>query len=618
MKALRVWFGLLVAVWLAVLSANPAVAEDERRVALVIGNAHYERAPPLLNAANDARALGAKLERIGFTVDLRIDLTRETMTRALREFGERSAGAAIALVFYAGHGLQLAHGNSGENYLMPIDARLTDVRDAEDETVALSRVLSRIDAARTRIVLLDACRDNPLAAQMRGQNQSRSVTRGLARVEGLDRGTLIAFATDPNNTADDGAGDNSPFTEALLANIDTPGMDLRQVLTLVRRSVVAATNGRQTPYTTDLLMENVVLVAPPPPAAPPPVPAAPAIDPRTFELALWQSIQASSDAADFDEYLRQYPEGMFAGVARNRIAALRAPPAPAAATPPATAAVPPPPAPVQEAAVQPNADVEAQQDLAFWTSIANSTNPADFRAYLQAFPRGRFATLANARLQSFAARTAEEIEAGWNDTLRRVINEALRTLGALREPAGASFGPASRRAIRQFQQLEGDDDTGVLTEEQRDRLLRSADRVNQLLTVPDRSPLRRPAGSVIGADARFRRGYQHESGDGAPRNDAEAAYWYALAARDGNAEAFTNLGLRYARGAGVTRDLEAAGLLWRVAALLGQATAAFNVGVQYDRGLGVARDAAAARRWYQVAERLGHADAAAALRQVQP
>jgi uncharacterized caspase-like protein len=610
MKALRMWLGLLVAMWFAVPGADRAAAEDERRVALVIGNARYERAPPLPNAANDARALGAKLEHIGFAVDLRIDLTREAMTRALREFGERSTGAAVALVFYAGHGLQLAHGNTGENYLMPVDARLTDVRDAEDETVALGRVLSRIDGARTRIVLLDACRDNPLAAQMRGQNQSRGVTRGLARVEGLDRGTLIAFATDPNNTADDGAGGNSPFTAALIENIDAPGMDLRQVLTLVRRSVVAATNGRQTPYTTDLLMENIVLVAPPPAPAAPPPPPPPAVDPRSFELALWQSIQASSDAADFAEYLRQYPEGAFAGVARNRLAALRAP-----APPPVAAA---PPAPVQEAAVQPNADVEAQQDLAFWTSIASSTNPADFRAYLQAFPRGRFATLANARLQSFAARSAEEIEATWNDTLRRIVNDGLRTLGLLREPAAASFGPATRRAIRQFQQLEGDDDTGVLTEEQRDRLLRYADRVNQLLTVPDRSPLRRPASSIAGADARFRRGYQHESGEGAPRNDAEAAYWYALAARDGNAEAFTNLGLRYARGAGVTRDLEAAGLLWRVAAALGQATAAFNIGVQYDRALGVTRDAAAARRWYQVAERLGHSDAAAALRQVQP
>src|SRR5262245_48202484 len=129
---------------------------------------------------------------------------------------------------------------------------------------------------------------------MRGQNQSRGVTRGLARVEGLDRGTLIAFATDPNNTADDGSGGNSPFTAALIDNIATPGLDLRQVLTLVRRSVVAATNGRQTPYTTDLLMENVVLVAPPPPTpAPAPTAAAapqapPPIDPRTFELALWQ------------------------------------------------------------------------------------------------------------------------------------------------------------------------------------------------------------------------------------------------------------------------------------------------------------------------------------------
>ncbi|MGK7870452.1 caspase family protein [Falsiroseomonas sp. E2-1-a20] len=268
---------LAVLVLAMVLGAvQPALAQ---RVALVVGNGSYAAAARLENPAHDASGMAAALRRLGFSVDLVTDATRARLEQALGRFGRAAEGADIALLFFAGHGLQLG----GENWLVPTDARLADAREVAFELVGLDTVLRQMDRARTRIVILDACRDNPLAVQMRGLGGTRSLGRGLAPVQAQDVGTLIAFSTSPGAVAEDGRTGNSPFTAALLRHIEQPGVDLQITLRRVRSEVRQATAGRQTPWENSSLLEPVVLraaapgrplvQAPPPAEAPAEAPA---------------------------------------------------------------------------------------------------------------------------------------------------------------------------------------------------------------------------------------------------------------------------------------------------------------------------------------------------------
>ena len=219
----------------------------ERRVALVIGNSAYRFAPELPNPRNDAAAVGAALERLGFEVLAGQDLDGADMSRMLRDFGRRLEGADAGLFFYAGHGLQVG----GGNYLVPVDAQLSSELDLEFEATDLNVVLRIMErASATNLVFLDACRDNPLAqnlARSMGATRSMAVGRGLARVES-GVGTLITYATQPGNVALDGDGLHSPFTEALVEHIEAPGIDVALMLRRVRQSVLDATDGQQVPW----------------------------------------------------------------------------------------------------------------------------------------------------------------------------------------------------------------------------------------------------------------------------------------------------------------------------------------------------------------------------------
>ncbi|MBW8270689.1 caspase family protein, partial [Caldovatus aquaticus] len=240
---------------LILLRPGAAARAQQERIALVIGNGAYRTVPRLANPGRDAQGMAEILRGIGFRVDLVRDATRAQQEEALRRFGRAADGAEIALFFYAGHGIQVG----GENYLMPVDARVADARDIDYELVALPLVTRAMERARVRILILDACRDNPLAAQVRGLSGTRSVGRGLARIEQVDLGTLVAFATSPGAVALDGSGGNSPFTAALLRHLPTPGLEIRQVMTRVRASVVQQTGGQQIPWDNSSLVTEVVL-----------------------------------------------------------------------------------------------------------------------------------------------------------------------------------------------------------------------------------------------------------------------------------------------------------------------------------------------------------------------
>lgn len=222
--------------------------DSERRIAMVIGNGAYEHAPRLTNPANDARDISAQLRRAGFEVFEAIDLSKLNLERKLREYARAIENADVALLFYAGHGLQV----SGRNYLLPVDAKLASERDLDFEAIRLEFILSQMELGRdgkTTLVFLDACRDNPLAKNLARSMGTRSAAlgRGLAQVKS-GVGTFISFSTQPGNVAVDGKGRNSPFTAALKKHIPTAGVSLNGLMIRVRRAVIKATNGRQVPW----------------------------------------------------------------------------------------------------------------------------------------------------------------------------------------------------------------------------------------------------------------------------------------------------------------------------------------------------------------------------------
>ena len=301
-----------------------AGTEDEgRRVALVVGNAAYASLPALVTPVADARELARKLEQLGFDVDLQIDATNLGIERSVRRFANRLVDAKVGLFYYAGHSLQV----DGVNYMAPVDAEVHSVADLKFELIPVDIVIDQMELEdRINLVFLDACRNNPLpsivARDARNKTRSVSATEGLAEMKAAV-GTLIAYSTQPGNVAEDGKGDHSPFSSALLAHLEEPGLEVRQMLSRVRKEVVEATNGRQVPWDHSSLMGDFYFRAPTVQAAVPHTRASAAVDERALELTFWESIKDSELPGDFQAYLDQFPNGTFVPLAERRLAAFR-------------------------------------------------------------------------------------------------------------------------------------------------------------------------------------------------------------------------------------------------------------------------------------------------------
>ncbi len=331
-------FIVMIALFAAMLCASPVSAE--RRVALVVGNSTYKHASRLINPRNDAEAIAATLTKLGFKVVKGIDLNRSAFERKVRDFARAIRGAKVALFFYAGHGLQV----SNRNYLAPIDAKLDDEADLEFETVRIETILTQMEREkRTNPVFLDACRDNPLAHTLARTMGTRSanIGRGLARLES-GVGTLIAFATQPGNVALDGKGRHNPFTSALLSHMTAPGLDVAVLMRRVRESVLKETAGKQVPWSSSSLLGGFMFSGRPDAPKPRPAdPIAPGAGNVVIELAYWDAIKNSKSVADYQGYLKKFPNGSFADLAARRIQkfkgtqqAIIVPPRPVTPTPP--------------------------------------------------------------------------------------------------------------------------------------------------------------------------------------------------------------------------------------------------------------------------------------------
>ena len=250
-------------------SDDPVMSANQKRLALVIGNGAYQHASPLTNTINDADAISSALKSVGFDVILVKNATNRVLEEKVREFTATiEAGKyPVALCFYAGHGLQV----DGENFLVPIDANPERQAEVKWECLNAQRIIDAMESARatTKIILLDACRNNPLP-----RSWDRSGGGGLAAIN-TPSGTFIGYATAANTVAYDGGGNNSPYTTAILQNLQTPGLSISDLFTRVNKTTqtLAAKEDRiQTPfYNTSLSDVFYFVPANPDPGKPPPV-----------------------------------------------------------------------------------------------------------------------------------------------------------------------------------------------------------------------------------------------------------------------------------------------------------------------------------------------------------
>jgi hypothetical protein len=304
-----------------------AVSTTEKRVALVIGNGAYQNAIHLDNAAFDARAVADAFRKLGFQVVDGYDLDIDQMRAKVSEFSSALSESKSAVIYYAGHGISVDE----ENYLVPTDIVLKSPTDLDLNAISISLLLKQMKRDdRVNIIILDACRDNPFAAEL-AKHKTRALVaeRGLTRIDGdLARGTLIAFASDPKSTALDGpAGSHSPFTQAFLGHLFDSGVTIDTVMSRVRNDVWEKTGHNQLPWVNTSLIGEYELNPQPLPelgsAKPSATPAETPVDPRQAqENLMWESAQHSNLAADYQAYLSAFPGGVFAQMAKNRIASV--------------------------------------------------------------------------------------------------------------------------------------------------------------------------------------------------------------------------------------------------------------------------------------------------------
>ncbi len=557
-----------------ILCSASAMAEGGRRVALVIGNSAYQSFPVLPNPVNDATDIARKLQGLGFEVILGTDMGRDVFQSALLKFAKEIEGADASLLYYAGHGVQI----DDVNYLIPVDAALSEGSAVSGQAVPVDRIVALMNEyTPTSLVLLDACRNNPLA-----NAGAKTEADGLARIR-AEGGTYIAFATAPGSVAFDGAGRNSPFSEALLRHIDTPNIDVRLMMSDVRQDVFEATGQRQLPWENNSLIGRFYFRQ---------GDGLERLDQaQRTEAEAWKAVSASSAREDFAAFLRDFPDGAFAPVAKMKIAAL------------------------EQVDQRENSEREAfirarsqnteegwkefmarnqggifaelareqleklraeiaQNEVTLeeihWRSIETSRNADDFATFLALYPDGAFADLAQDR-QAAAQHAAEisqtllgqaqtddrksaaleiEIKKKVDQVPTQFIQYGLIALGhPIADVTGVIDAP-TRKAIRNYQATIGAPQTGRLAPQQ----------VVDLILA---------AAALGDSYAMTAAGIMTASGTGLHQAPDVARLWLDRAADKGNGLAMANLGILYRDGTGGPRDLPKARSLLTVAVTLG-------------------------------------------------
>jgi len=403
---------VLVFTLMLTLGAERALAEG-KRVALVVGVSAYETVPPLPNAVNDSGAMAELFRKAGFdVVTARTDVSNLEFKRAIREFEDAVTDADIAVVFYAGHGIEIRD----VNYLIPTDAKLLNERDAEDEAITLDRLITAIEPAkRLRLVILDACRDNPFASKMKRRVATRAVTAGLAKVEPEMSDTLIAYAAKDKSVAADGDGKNSPYTTALLKHLTEPGLDIRLAFGRVRDEVMRATGRKQEPYVYGSLGGGTIALVPAPAQAAPAVASLPAGQAATSDQGPktdYEIVERVGKREAWEVFLNTHKTGLYADLARVQLAKLTETAgvgrtAVPGSVPDSGVSVTPK---VEPPVVAPTPKPSAEEQRA-WDRLKTSSDRAAIKKFIERYPLSPLASAAQGLLDKLDRLAREREEA---------------------------------------------------------------------------------------------------------------------------------------------------------------------------------------------------------------
>ena len=569
----------------------PSSAWAEKRVALIIGNGAYVNVPPLPNPPRDAAAMADMLRAAGFnSVKSKTDLGAEAMRSELRNFADEARDADIALIYYAGHGIEM----NGVNYLIPIDAKMARDVDVEDEAISLDRMIRTLEAARgLQFVILDSCRDNPFVRSIKRTIASRSVRSGLGDIDekALPPNTLIAYAQRAGLTAEDGAGANSPYTTALLKHLATPGLDVEFALRRVRDDVLKATNNRQEPFKygslggSELPLVPRASAAPGEPPAPPPtalhLPESPAPE-HSAATAPEQKRQADQEAGTCRRYLPSIGKTIEVPCERAQDAEKTG----EVAGKNAIAAV----APIAPTETPGSKQAEAKGDVEEFGqhSVVVKVGEGNSKRGVLGV---RIADLSEELAKAFglsSARGAFVTEVLLNGA---AAQSGIKPLDVVEEFDGRNVANSSGLA-----EIVGGTPPGTEARVVLWRFARSYQGLTEALNS------RAESGDAAAANAL---GWLYRGGSGDIKNEVEAVHWYRKAAEQGHTGAMTQLASMYANGEGINKDETEAARWYRKAAEAGEPTAMAYLGFMYGSGSGVAKDDAEAARWYRKAAEAG-------------
>ena len=457
-----------LALFSATIWADPAFAE--RRAALVIGNSAYQNAPVLPNPAKDAKAIAAMFVKAGYdVVSAQYDVGNLDFKRAIRQFEDSLSDADIAVIYYAGHGIEL----HGTNYLVPVDAKLKSDRDADDEAITLERLTQSLDGAKKlRVIILDACRDNPFVRTMKKEPTatSRGINPGLGAVEPSSTNTLIAYAARAGSEAEDGDGDHSPFALALINNLFLPGLDIRLAFGRVRDEVLKKTANRQEPFVYGSLgAGTVALVA---------APAQPVVatDDLQGVKSDYSLVEKIGTRGAWEVFLTQHPTGFYSDLARQQIAKLN----PGEATPTTAKGSPQPTLASLETPTPPTPPGPSTEEQRAWDKIKDSSNEGDFLAFIKKYPTSVLANVAQSHID--AIERAAQDQAAKAQAARDAAAEAQRQADAKRKADEAARQNAEQQAALAKAQAEAKAAEQARQQAERDAALKRAeeDRQKQL------------------------------------------------------------------------------------------------------------------------------------------
>ena len=628
--------GLLPLVMVGLLGlAGPAFAE--KRVALVIGNSAYQNVTPLENPANDAVLMAETLRDLGFSVTgdhAQLNLDKRALDDAIQSFGKQVQGADVALFYYAGHGVQVR----GSNYLVPVNANPTREADVDFQMVDVNLVLNQMQGSGTRLnmVILDACRNNPF-----GGRGLRSANGGLAQLQAPD-GTLISYATQPGNVAQDGSDGHSPYTAALAATLKRPGYDLFQTFNAVGLNVKRSTGGAQQPWVSSSPIDgNFYFVGAQAAASTNDVttPQGPLKEPTEQVATLAEptkSLPGADVITDCDRLAAnladpQRPKAV-TGLRLGEIDGARAAPA----CNQAMRQYPDVPRFTYQAgrAAQVQKDYAAAKQLyekaaaagyaASYINIGVLYNqgwgvPQDYNEarnwYEKAASAGDAAAF-NAigflyETGHGAPKDYAEAKKLYEKAIAGGVTVASVNLGRLyQEGTGVPMDPARARSLFESAAAAGDPAGMRSLGNMFDRGIGEPQDFAQARKWYEKGAAGGDATAMNGL------GVLYDTGHGVTQDFAEARKWYEKSAALGQTNALANLGNMYQFGRGVTKDFTQARAWYEKSASLGRTFAMIRLGDLYLQGLGVTKDPVRARKWYEMAQAAGDPAAAKAISQM--